>query len=176
MVVDSYLVYAFVRRLVMPFDKYPAYTAGLIDADGNFLKSRDQFTPDERKALPLFDIMIINLKKLIAKFPLGKTRLATIAAALMLLRSKPNKKKVNESLYSLEENLIKTMKEVENVMEDGAAAAGPAVNNAGGGGIVGLGDRPSVIVVPPRAAKNYKEGNKKTANVIMGIVKRRTQV
>jgi hypothetical protein len=175
MVVDSYLVYAFVRRLVMPFDKYPAYTAGLIDADGNFLKSRDQFTPDEKKALPLFDIMIINLKRLIAKLPLGKTRLATIAAALMLLRAKPNKKKVNESLYSLEEDLIKTMKEVETVMEDGAAAAG-VVNNAGGGGIAGLGDRPSVIVVPPKAATKYKKGNQKAANVIIGIVKRRTQI
>jgi hypothetical protein len=107
MVVDAYLVYSFIRRLVTPFEKYPAYTAGLIDKNGNFTKSRNMFTPDERKALPLFDIMIINLKKLIAKFPLGKTRLATIAAALLLLRSKPTAKKVHEDytdeLFTLEE-------------------------------------------------------------------------
>ena len=121
MVVDAYLVYSFIRRLVTPFEKYPAFKAGLIDADGNFTKTRDKFTPDERKALPIFDIMIINLKKLIAKVPLGKTRIATIAAALMLLRSKPSAKKVQEDyideLFSLEEELLKTMEEVESVME-----------------------------------------------------------
>lgn len=120
MVVDAYLVYSFIRRLVTPFEKYPAYTAGLIDKDGNFLKSRNRFTPDERKALPMFDIMIINLKKLIAKFPFGKTRIATIAAALMLLRSKPSGKVHEEyidEMFSLEEELHRTMEEVESVME-----------------------------------------------------------
>jgi hypothetical protein len=173
MVVDAYLVYSFIRRLVTPFEKYPAYTAGLIDKSGNFTKSRNAFTPDERKALPMFDIMIINLKRLIGKLPLGKTRIATIAAALMLLRSKPtvHAKKIKEDytdeLFTLEEDLIKTMKEVESVMEDGAV-----VNNAGGGSIAGLGDKPSVIVVPKRAAQNYKKKNTK-ADIIMGIVKRK---
>jgi hypothetical protein len=170
MVVDAYLVYSFIRRLVTPFEKYPAFKAGLIDKDGNFTKSRNMFTPDERKALPIFDIMIINLKKLIAKVPFGKTRIATIAAALMLLRSKPSAKKVQEDyvdeLFNLEEEFIKTMEEVESVMEDGAV-----VNNAGGGSIAGLGDKPSVVVVPNKAAEKYKKKNK--ADIIMGVVKRK---
>jgi hypothetical protein len=172
MVVDAYLVYSFIRRLVTPFEKYPAFKAGLIDKDGNFTKSRNMFTPDERKALPIFDIMIINLKRLIAKVPLGKTRIATIAAALMLLRSKPSAKKVQEDyvdeLFNLEEELLKTMEEVESVMEDGAGAV---VNNAGGGSIAGLGDKPSVVVVPNKAAEKYKKKNK--ADIIMGVVKRK---
>lgn len=173
MVVDAYLVYSFIRRLVTPFEKYPAYTAGLIDKNGNFTKSRNMFTPDERKALPLFDIMIINLKKLIAKFPLGKTRLATIAAALLLLRSKPTAKKVQEDysdeLFTLEEELIRTMAEVESVMEDGAA--GVAANSVGAGGIAGLSGKTNDVVVPNKAAKNYKKKNK--ADVIMGIIRRK---
>ena len=170
MVVDAYLVYSFIRRLVTPFEKYPAFKAGLIDKDGNFTKSRNMFTPDERKALPLFDIMIINLKRLIAKVPLGKTRIATIAAALLLLRSKPTAKKVQESyadeLYLLEEELLKTMAEVESVMEDSAAA-----NSVGVGGIAGLSGQTNDVVVPRKAAQKYKKKNK--ADVILGIVKRK---
>jgi hypothetical protein len=172
MVVDAYLVYSFIRRLVTPFEKYPAFKAGLIDKDGNFTKSRNMFTPDERKVLPLFDIMIINLKRLIAKFPLGKTRLATIAAALLLLRSKPTAKKVHEDytdeLFTLEEDLIRTMAEVKSVMEDGAVGA---ANSVGAGGISGLGSPPDVIVVPKKAAQKYKKKNK--ADIIMGIIKRK---
>ena len=169
MVVDAYLVYSFIRRLVTPFEKYPAFKAGLIDKDGNFTKSRNMFTPDERKALPLFDIMIINLKRLIAKFPLGKTRLATIAAALLLLRSKPTAKKVQEDytdeLFTLEEELLKTMAEVETVMEDGVA------NSVGTGGIAGLSGKIDDVVVPNKAAQKYKKKNK--ADVIMGIIRRK---
>jgi len=172
MVVDAYLVYSFIRKLVTPFEKYPAYTAGLIDKSGNFTKSRNRFTPDERKALPMFDIMIINLKRLIGKLPLGKTRIATIAAALMLLRSKPtvHAKKIKEDytdeLFTLEEDLIKTMKEVESVMEDAAT------NSVASGSISGLGSPPDVVVVPKRAAQNYKKKNTK-ADIIMGIVRRK---
>jgi len=172
MVVDAYLVYSFIRRLVTPFEKYPAFKAGLIDKDGNFTKNRNMFTPDERKALPMFDIMIINLKKLIAKFPFGKTRIATIAAAMMLLRSKATAKKVNEDyvdeLFTLEEELLKTMKEVESVMEDGGAAI---TNSVSIGGISGLGSPPDVVVVPKKAADKYKKKNK--ADIIMGVVKRK---
>lgn len=164
MVVDAYLVYSFIRRLVTPFEKYPAFKAGLIDADGNFTKTRDKFTPDERKALPIFDIMIINLKKLIAKVPLGKTRIATIAAALMLLRSKPSAKKVQEDyeIFSLEEEFLKTMEEVESVMEDSAI-----VNTTSG--IAGL--TPDTIGVSKKAADRYKKKNK--ADIIMGVLKRK---
>jgi len=171
MVVDAYLVYSFIRRLVTPFEKYPAFKAGLIDKDGNFTKSRNRYTPDERKALPLFDIMIINLKRLIAKFPLGKTRLATIAAALLLLRSKPTAKKVQEDyadeLFTLEEELIRTMAEVESVMEDGAVVT----NSVGAGGIAGLSGQTNDVVVPNKAAQKYKKKNK--ADVIMGIIRRK---
>jgi len=171
MVVDAFLVYNFIKRLVTPFNKMPAYEAGLIDERGNFLKDRRKFTTDEKKKLQLFDVMIINLKKLIEKVPLGKTRIATIAAALYLLRSKPTKN-VNEELYiedyNLEENLYKIMEEVEAILEDGT----PPINATAG--IAGL--TPDTLGVPLPAARRYKKRNADAANILMGILKRQKKV
>ena len=171
MVIDAFLVYQFIRRLVTPFDKMPAYEAGLIDANGNFLKNRNSFTSEERKKLQMFDVMIINLKKLIAKVPFGKTRIATIAAALYLIRSKPGKN-VNEELVldytSLEEGFNNIMKEVEKIYEDGTVPVNSTV------GIAGL--TPDTLGVSPKAAKKYKEKNTRAANVLMGVIKRNRSI
>lgn len=87
MVVDLYLVYSFIRRLATPFEKWPAYELGIIDEDGNILKKRkDLLTIKERNAFGIFDVMILNLKKLLAKVPGGKSRIASYAAALYLIR------------------------------------------------------------------------------------------
>lgn len=87
MVVDLYLVYSFIRRLVTPFEKWEAYKLGIIDEKGNVLKKRKQFTTKaERDAFGIFDIMILKLKKLLAKVPGGSSRLASYAAALWLIK------------------------------------------------------------------------------------------
>ena len=99
----------------------PAYALQLIDENGNFLKRRNNYTSQEKKALGLFDIMVINLKKLIAKVPFGKTRIATLAAAMLLLRSTPLKEDVMaDTLFSLEEDFNNTMSELE-LLEDASA-------------------------------------------------------
>jgi len=177
MVVDTYLVYSFVKRLVTPFDSFPAYTANLIDADGNFKKDRKKFSALERKALPLFDVMIINLKKLIAKLPGGKTKIGTIAAALMLLRAKPAKKYVNEEteitdmLFNLEEDFERAMIEVEAILEDAAPAAVPVNNTSGVAGFT-----PSTIGVPVAAANKYKMKNVKDSKLLLALLKRKPEI
>lgn len=99
---DLVALYQFVRKLVTPFKKMPAYKAGIIDDKGKFLKKkRDLKTAEEKKALSYFDILIINLKKLLAKIPGGGTQLATFTAALMLLREYESKSK---SLHMLSES------------------------------------------------------------------------
>ena len=65
MIVDTVLTYQFIKKLTTPFNQLPAYKMHLIDDKGNFLKARTQFTPQEKNACGLFDVMIINLKKLI---------------------------------------------------------------------------------------------------------------
>lgn len=87
MVVDLFLVYSFIRRLATPFEKWPAYEAGVIDDKGNILiKKKDRLLVSQRKSFGIFDLMILKLKKLLGKIPGGKTRIASYAAALYLIK------------------------------------------------------------------------------------------
>lgn len=87
MVVDLFLVYQFIRRLATPFNKWKAYDLGIIDETGKVLKKKkDLRTKEERSAWGTFDIMVANIKKLLAKVPGGDTRLASYAAALYLIK------------------------------------------------------------------------------------------
>lgn len=85
--VDLYLVYRILRQLTTPFDQWPAFKAGVIDAEGNIvLPPRERRTQAQMESLTTFDVMIMNLKKLIMKLPLGKTKIASYAAALFLIK------------------------------------------------------------------------------------------
>jgi hypothetical protein len=87
LIVDLFLVYQFVRRLATPFKEWEAFKLGIIDENGNVLKKRKELTlASERKAFGVFDVMILNIKKLLAKIPGGSTRIASYAAALYLIR------------------------------------------------------------------------------------------
>lgn len=84
---NLFLVYQFIRRLATPFNEWEAYKLGIIDERGNVLKKRkDLRTVQERNAFGAYDVMILNLKKLLEKIPGGQSRLASYAAALYLLR------------------------------------------------------------------------------------------
>lgn len=70
MIVDLFLVYSMVKRLATPFNEWEAYKRGIIDERGNILKSRkDLRTIKERDAFGLYDLMILNLKRLVEKIP-----------------------------------------------------------------------------------------------------------
>ena len=87
MVVDLFLVYQFIRRLATPFEKWDAYKEGIIDKDGKVLiKSKDFTKAAQRKSWGVFDRMVANLKKLLAKVPGGSSRFASYAAALFLIK------------------------------------------------------------------------------------------
>jgi hypothetical protein len=104
MVVDLYLVFSFIKRLVTPFKKWPAYKEGIIDEKGNILISRKKLTRNkQKKAFGLFDQLILNLKKLLAKLPGGSTRIASYAAALWLIRENERLDKLGSLLTESEE-------------------------------------------------------------------------
>ena len=86
MVVDLYLVYSFIRRLVTPFEKWDAFKTGVIDNKGNVLIAKRDRDIEQRKSFAVFDLMILKLKKLLSKVPGGSSRLATYAAALWLIK------------------------------------------------------------------------------------------
>ena len=85
--VDNATVYRFIKKLSTPFNKWRAFKHGIIDSDGNILKSRDDLTSrNERDSFTNFDLLVLNMKKTIAKLPGGQSRLASYAAALYLIK------------------------------------------------------------------------------------------
>ena len=131
--VDLFMLYQFIKRLATPFNKWDAYKLGIIDEKGRVLKKRkDLTTVDERNAFRLFDVLVANLKKLLAKVPGGSTRLASYAAALLLLREHKN---INDELLeNLEEKYYFYLEEAKLLNEDA-----PTMSTAG---IPGAGDDP----------------------------------
>ena len=111
MVVDLFLVYQFIRRLATPFNKWKAYEAGVIDANGKILVKKKDRDSKQKKAWGIFDRMIANLKKLLAKVPGGSSKFASYAAALFLIKEYKaftDESLLNEDLTDeqLEESLL----------------------------------------------------------------------
>ena len=111
---NIYFVYQFLKKLVTPFEKTKAFEMGIIDKDGKILKRRrDLETKEEKTAYTLSDTLIWNLKKILGKIPLGKSKLASYAAALWLIKEQDNGKIfVNEK--ELEAQFFDYFEKLEN--------------------------------------------------------------
>lgn len=86
MLVDLFLVYQMIRRLATPFTEWKAFKTGVIDADGNIIVPKENRSRDQKDSFGKYDLMILKIKKLLAKIPGGGTRLASYAAALWLIK------------------------------------------------------------------------------------------
>ncbi len=86
--VDIYYTFRFLRQLVTPWTETKAYQLGIVDADGK--KLRSPVTPEEKDSYTLFFRLVYNIKRLLNKIPLGKTKLASYAAALWLIHENTN--------------------------------------------------------------------------------------
>ena len=85
------LAYAirFLKLFVTPFDKTKAFELGIIDEKGkNQIRVRDFAQAEQRSAYTPFHRLVFNLKKLLEKVPGGRSRLASYAAALYLIKEK----------------------------------------------------------------------------------------
>lgn len=175
MVVDLFLVYSFIKRLVTPFNKWEAYKEGIIDDKGNILIKRKDFTKNAQKsAFGNFDQMILNLKKLLGKLPGGQTKLASYASALWLIREQ---QRVEATNYLTEESVEE---DIDNALarfmdENGSLISEAAkreideepANSVGGGNIAGLGVGPDG---EPGVSKKIQKKHKKRIRDIMGTV------
>lgn len=155
--VDLYLVYQFIKRLTTPFEKWDAYEYGIIDADGNILRKRKDLTKiDERRAWGLFDILVLKLKRLLEKVPGGKSRIATYAAALWLIKEHGEKSGdlLSEGFEDEEDVDLSTAEAfiLEYLEEFGEEAP---TNSAGAGNVAGIGVGPDGD--PPVSKKKQKE-------------------
>lgn len=89
-VLDYYLAYEFLKRLVLKFNEWPAYKTGVIDANGKVIIPPNMRTEEQKASYGPYDVMISNLKKILAKLPGGSTRLASIISAAFLMREHAN--------------------------------------------------------------------------------------
>jgi hypothetical protein len=176
MIVDLFLVYQFIKRLVTPFDKWEAYKLGIIDAKGNILIKRKDFSKNEQqKAFGNFDQMILNIKKLLAKLPGGQTKLASYAAALWLIREQ---QRIDATNYITEESMqedfdiaiTRFLEENESIIAEAAKREmeEEPTNSVGSGAIAGLGVGPDG---EPGVSKKNMKKHKKRIRDIMGTVK-----
>ena len=100
---NIYFVYQFLKKLVTPFEKTKAFELGIIDEKGKILKRRRDLEGDEEKsAYNLSDTLIWNIKKLMGKIPGGKSRLASYAAALWLIKEQQDGYKITEEELELQ--------------------------------------------------------------------------
>jgi hypothetical protein len=111
--VDLYLVYRVLRQLTTPFENWDAYKTGVIDAEGNLIKKAyDRRTAEEQESFTKFDLLMLKLKKVLGVLPFGKTKLASYAAALFLIKEEKNLTEEN-----LEESFINYCNKSELINE-----------------------------------------------------------
>ena len=93
--IDLFVTYRFIKLLVTPFDKTPAFKLGIIDKNG--VRSTEKTvargmhptqlrTDEEKSAYTVLHKLVFNIKKIFAKVPGLRTKLGTYAAALFLLK------------------------------------------------------------------------------------------
>lgn len=111
---NIYFVYQFLKKLVTPFEKTKAFELGIIDKKGKLLKrKRDLETQEEKDSYTLSDRLIWNLKRLLGKIPGGKSRIASYAAALWLIKeSNNNEYHINPE--KIEQDFVKYLEDLEN--------------------------------------------------------------
>ena len=93
--IDLFVTYRFIKLLVTPFDKMPAYKLGIIDKEGQRVVEKTVSrgmqptqlkTDEEKSAYTVLHKLVFNIKKIFGKVPGLRTKLGTYAAALFLLK------------------------------------------------------------------------------------------
>lgn len=88
---DLFYAFRFLKLLVTPWNKTGAFEQGIIDENGlNLKKARALTTPEEKEVYTVFHRLVFNLKRLLNKVPFGKSKLASYAAALFLIKENTN--------------------------------------------------------------------------------------
>ena len=90
------LTYQFVKRLTTPFNEWPSYNTGVHDESGNLLVLEGQRTEQQEQSFNKFDLISLRLKKIMESIPGGNTRLASYAAAMMIINEKWEDKSESE--------------------------------------------------------------------------------
>ena len=121
-VVDTVIVFRILKMLTRKWSEYEAFEFGLIDDNGKRIKSKKPKTSKEKNSFTLLHRLVFNLKRILELLPFGRTRLASYAAALALLKENFNidGKYLEESFYTYlkENNLVIDLLEGHNNMNN----------------------------------------------------------
>ena len=126
--IDLIITYRVVKLLVTPFEKQPAFKAGIIDADGKVLRKFKTIKGSERKHYTMLHRFVFNLKRILKKVGLG-SRLGSFAVALALLIKENKSMAVNKDIiesavvtYLKEENLydmlLNEVREIPDIKQE----------------------------------------------------------
>ena len=117
--------------------------------------------------------MILKLKRLLGKIPGGKTRIASYAAALYLIKeSKLNKTEEQILAEDTNELYLGYLHEFKKLQYAEMLEDAPT-NSAGSGAIAGMGiGGANDLKVSKKAANKYKRRNEKDAAALMKLMSR----
>ena len=118
---DLFYAFRFLKLLVTPWDKTGAFEQGIVDENGKSLKkAKELTTPQEKEVFTVFHRLVFNIKRLLNKVPFGKSRLASYAAALFLIKENTDltedeiRKVLEEILGDLDESLNESSFYIKN--------------------------------------------------------------
>jgi len=162
-IIDTIFLYEFLKRLTTPFNRTKAFELGIIDENGTILKKRSTLrTSAEKNAFTMFDLLVRNLKRIIEKFPFGKSKIASYAAALFLIKEHKyldfyanNQQLLQETFTDFFDSInidISSKCCIMELMEQ------PIVNVVGAGHIAGVspGEQPAVHLKKRRILRRKK--------------------
>ena len=111
-VVDTVIVFRILKMMTRKWEEMDAYKFGLIDDNGKRIKSKKPKTSEEKNSFTLLHRLVFNLKRVLELLPFGRTRLASYAASLALL-----KENFNINGEALERHFYQYLKENDLVLD-----------------------------------------------------------
>ena len=116
--IDLFITYRFIRLLTTPFNEQEAYKLGIIDENGT-RTDKEIETPDEKSAYTILHKLVFNIKRILGKIPILKTKLGTYAAALFLLKDTfKEEKDFREIEKYLMEEILKNPEILSNTIKE----------------------------------------------------------
>ena len=85
-VVDTVIVFRILKMMTRKWEEMDAFKFGLIDANGKRIKGVKPKGSEQKNSFTLLHRLVFNLKSVLELLPFGRTRLASYAASLALLK------------------------------------------------------------------------------------------
>ena len=116
--IDAFITFRFLKLLLTPFNKTEAFKFGIIDERGKVLRKYKTLAKiEERNAYTILHRLVFNIKKLLEKLPGGKSRLASYAAALFLIKEHVREYQDSDGIL-LEKEFYKYLKDNDLIEEE----------------------------------------------------------